>query len=123
MNVAVDGCATSVAYADDGDRSYLSIGAVSLAFRDLGAAPAAARTRSHGDGKLRAPTTGRVLDVRVAAGDRVARGAVAIVLEAMKMEHSITLPRDGTIAAVAIAPGDHVALGDVLVAYEPLAEA
>jgi geranyl-CoA carboxylase alpha subunit len=123
VKATLDGCDAPVAYAEEGDRVYLGIAARSFAFRDLGAVPSAARARSHGDGKLRAPTSGRVLNVRVAAGDRVTRGAVAIVLEAMKMEHSITLPRDGTIAAVEIAAGDQVALGDVLVAYEPLAEA
>ena len=47
-----------------------------------------------------------------------ARGAPLIVLEAMKMEHTLTAPRDGVVAEVLVKVGDQVADGMVLLALE-----
>ena len=48
------------------------------------------------EGHLRAPMPGHVLDVRAVPGSEVAAGAVLVVLEAMKMEHSMAAPWAGT---------------------------
>jgi acetyl/propionyl-CoA carboxylase alpha subunit len=71
------------------------------------------------EGHLRSPMPGLVLDVRARPGDMVAAGAVLVVLEAMKMEHSLSAPWDGTIATVAVKPGDRVEEGVELVVLEP----
>jgi biotin carboxyl carrier protein len=65
---------------------------------------------------------GLVLDVRARPGERVEAGTVLIVLEAMKMEHSLGAPWAGTVAAVAVKPGDRVEEGVELVVLEPLAD-
>ena len=70
-------------------------------------------------GRLAAPMPGRVVQLLVAAGGTVRRGQPLIVIEAMKMEHTIAAPRDGTIAAVHYAPGDLVEEGAELVALAP----
>jgi 3-methylcrotonyl-CoA carboxylase alpha subunit len=57
-------------------------------------------TASAGGGKVTAPIPGRVARILVAAGDAVVRGAPLLVIEAMKMELTLTAPRDGTIDAV-----------------------
>jgi 3-methylcrotonyl-CoA carboxylase alpha subunit len=57
--------------------------------------------------------------VRAQAGDRVEAGAVLVVLEAMKMEHSLSAPWSGTVSAVAVKPGDRVEEGVELVVLEP----
>jgi biotin carboxyl carrier protein len=62
---------------------------------------------------------GQVLDVRARTGDRVASGTVLVVLEAMKMEHSLAAPWDGTVTAVAVKPGDRVEEGVELVVLSP----
>ena len=67
------------------------------------------------EGHLRAPMSGSVAAVLVEAGMRVQRGAALIVLEAMKMEHTITAPSDGTVTAVNFRPGDRVQEGADLV--------
>jgi 3-methylcrotonyl-CoA carboxylase alpha subunit len=71
------------------------------------------------EGHLRAPMPGHVLDVRTTNGAKVARGAVLIVLEAMKMEHSLTAPWDAVVTEVRVKAGDRVDEGAELVMLEP----
>jgi acetyl/propionyl-CoA carboxylase alpha subunit len=73
------------------------------------------------EGHLRAPMPGHVLDVRVATGDRVEAGAVLVVLEAMKMEHSMVAPWAGTVIELPVKPGDRVEEGAELARLAPLA--
>ncbi|CDX18917.1 Methylcrotonoyl-CoA carboxylase subunit alpha, mitochondrial [Mesorhizobium sp. ORS 3324] len=68
-------------------------------------------------GSLRAPMPGLVKLVRAAAGDAVIKGQPLLILEAMKMEHSIAAPHDGVIAEIA-AEGAQVSDGSVLVRFE-----
>jgi propionyl-CoA carboxylase alpha chain len=62
-----------------------------------------------------APLPGTVIAVHVAPGDVVADGDLLVVMEAMKMEHSITATSAGTVGEVRVAVGDRVDAGDVLV--------
>jgi biotin carboxyl carrier protein len=59
---------------------------------------------------------GKVLSVKVKAGQRVSEGDVLLMLEALKMEIEISAPSDGVVAEVAVRDGQKVAAGDVLVA-------
>ncbi|RJF89788.1 acetyl/propionyl/methylcrotonyl-CoA carboxylase subunit alpha [Oleomonas cavernae] len=70
-----------------------------------------------GAGHLTAPMPGQVIQVLVAAGAEVTRGAPLLVLEAMKMEHTIVAPKDGTIEAVHYAQGDQVQEGAELITF------
>jgi 3-methylcrotonyl-CoA carboxylase alpha subunit len=67
--------------------------------------------------RLIAPMPGLVKSVRVAAGDTVKKGQILLVLEAMKMEHSITAPHDGRIAEIS-AEGSQVKENAPLVRFE-----
>ncbi|MGG5812146.1 acetyl/propionyl/methylcrotonyl-CoA carboxylase subunit alpha [Falsiroseomonas sp. CW058] len=71
-----------------------------------------------GGGRILAPMPGRVLSVAVAPGDAVARGAVLLVMEAMKVQMRITAPADGTVAAIRARVGDLVEDGAELVLLE-----
>ena len=62
-----------------------------------------------------APMTGVVRSVSAAAGQTVTQGDALLVLEAMKMEHTLTAPRDGEIAEITCTAGDQVSDGTVLV--------
>jgi 3-methylcrotonyl-CoA carboxylase alpha subunit len=65
-----------------------------------------------------APMPGLVKIVNAKAGQAVAKGDPLIVLEAMKMEHTLSAPRDGTIAEILVAEGDQVTDGTMLLALE-----
>jgi 3-methylcrotonyl-CoA carboxylase alpha subunit len=71
-----------------------------------------------GGGRLTAPMPGRVAEVHVRPGARVARGAPLLVLEAMKMEHTIAAPGDGRVTEIHYATGDLVEEGAELLALE-----
>ena len=66
-----------------------------------------------------APMHGRVLEVLVEKGVRVARGQRIAVIEAMKMEHTIVAPIEGTIADVLIAKDSQVAEGARVMVITP----
>jgi pyruvate carboxylase len=61
---------------------------------------------------------GMVVNVTVKAGDRVTKGQPLAVLEAMKMQTTITAPQDGTIVEVKIHPGTQVDVGDLILVME-----
>jgi len=64
---------------------------------------------------VKAPMPGKVIAVNVAIGDTVEKGQVLVVMEAMKMEHSLPAPRDGVVESVGMELGAQVAEGLVLV--------
>jgi 3-methylcrotonyl-CoA carboxylase alpha subunit len=71
----------------------------------------------HG-GHLMAPMSGTVVAVLAQPGDAVEKGAALMVLEAMKMEHTIAAPAPGRVVAVHFAVGDRVSEGADLVDLE-----
>jgi len=74
-------------------------------------------------GHLAAPMSGTVVAVMVKPGDSVEKGAPLVVLEAMKMEHTIAAPTAGVVVAVNYGVGDRVAEGADLVDVEDPAAA
>jgi 3-methylcrotonyl-CoA carboxylase alpha subunit len=72
---------------------------------------------AHGGG-LAAPLPGRIAAVLVAAGAKVEKDAPLLVLEAMKMEHTIAAPARGTVAAVRCRVGEQVVEGAELIDFE-----
>jgi len=72
-----------------------------------------AKTRSADS--LAAPMPGQVIAVYVSAGQRVRAGEPLLVLEAMKMEHTIRAPHDGVVAAIHAHAGEQVAAAALLV--------
>jgi len=71
-----------------------------------------------GGGRLTAPMPGKIIAVHVKAGAAVARGAALLVMEAMKMEHTIAAPGDGTVTAVHFKVGEQVDEGTELIEFE-----
>jgi len=71
--------------------------------------------RQHPVGSLTTVLPGVVVGVQVTPGQRVAAGDALVVIEAMKMEHSVRAPHDGLVEAVHVRPGDRVSEGATLV--------
>jgi len=72
--------------------------------------------------RLCAPMPGKIIAVNATSGERVRRGQVLLVMEAMKMEHSILAPHDGAVDQMRYRVGDQVEEGATLVSLHPLAD-
>ena len=106
--VEVEGRSYTVAVTDGGDVSAIA-GASS-------AVSAASSTAVGAGGKpVVAPLAGTVVKVLVQPGQQVAEGDSLVILEAMKMETSVSAPASGQIVEVVAKGGDSVTVGDVLV--------
>ena len=66
------------------------------------------------EGSLLAPMPAAVISVAVADGQHVSKGDVVLVLEAMKMQHTIAAPTDGVVSGLSVTPGSQVESGAVL---------
>ena len=69
-------------------------------------------------GSLLAPMPGTVVSVAVEAGQQVEPGQPVLVLEAMKMQHTVSAPYAGTVTEIDVKPGAQVAAGEVLAVVE-----
>jgi propionyl-CoA carboxylase alpha chain len=71
------------------------------------------------EGSLLAPMPGSVIATHAKAGDHVTAGQPIMVLEAMKMQHTISAPHDGVVAERPVDVGDQVPAGAVLAVVVP----
>lgn len=72
-----------------------------------------------GSGKIVAPLDGTVIAINVKVGDRVAKGDILVVLDAMKMEHQLRSDVNGTVAAVSISERTQVKIRQILAEVTP----
>ena len=103
-SVRVNGKEYTVEVADSGELT------------DVRPPTAATSARSQSGEKVAAVLAGNIFKVHVAPGDTVEKGQPLLVVEAMKMETTVSAPKGGTISDVFIKEGDVVAVGDALVA-------
>ena len=78
-------------------------------------APAPAAAPATGATTVEAPMPGKILNIKVSAGQAVKFGETVIVMEALKMETEIVAPADGTVAQILVKAGDAVDTGAALV--------
>jgi 3-methylcrotonyl-CoA carboxylase alpha subunit len=112
----LDGVRSRVAVVRAGDEVTVLASGESwrLLYRDPLAGEAAEEAAA---GRLTAPMPGKIIQVLAKAEERVSRGQALMVLEAMKMEHTIAAPADGVLARVNYAVGDLVEEGAELLAF------
>ena len=70
-------------------------------------------------GRLTAPMPGKIVQLMVDEGASVEKGAPLLIMEAMKMEHTISAPANGKVEALNYAVGDQVAEGAQLLSFAP----
>ena len=70
------------------------------------------------DMNVTAPLPGKISDVLIEVGEKVRKGVGLVVIEAMKMEHTIVAPADGAIAKIHFAVSDLVEEGAILLEFE-----
>ncbi|MDP2376589.1 acetyl-CoA carboxylase biotin carboxylase subunit [Reyranella sp.] len=109
-----DAPSISVPFHIDGDDIVVDLDAVTVRFTDRTYAPPATAAAGS-DGKLRAPMDGRIVAIKVAAGDAVTRGQTLVVLEAMKIQHQLKAALDAKVESVSVQEGQQVANRTVLV--------
>jgi len=112
VDLQIDGVRRLVTVARAGDIRYAdsALGATTLAEQ-----PRFPETQQQATaGSLLAPMPGTVVRVEAQLGDSVHAGQVLVVLEAMKMEHSVRTPQEGTLAQLNVAAGQTVDTGTVL---------
>jgi 3-methylcrotonyl-CoA carboxylase alpha subunit len=113
----VEPAADATVFVADGDAFVLRAGRQTrVRMRDFSAASAGG---SGGDGIIRAPMHGRVLQLFAAAGQNVSRGQPLAVIEAMKMEHTLQAPFAGTVQRVTVSLGAQVVEGGEIMVIEP----
>jgi propionyl-CoA carboxylase alpha chain len=116
VTLARDGVATTYTVAITGDRVDVDAPGghrtftVTPRFTDPAEAVAS--------GSLLAPMPGTVVSVAVEKGQQVEAGQPVLVLEAMKMQHTVAAPRNGTVTQLDVRPGSQVASGEVLAVVE-----
>lgn len=94
------------------DRIWIAAGGRTLALVEEPRFPE--RVAAAAAGSLLAPMPGKVVKVLVAVGDEVKAGAAILMLEAMKMEHTLRAAQDGAVTQLRVAVGDQVAADEVL---------
>ncbi|MCU9950196.1 geranyl-CoA carboxylase subunit apha [Pseudomonas sp. PDM13] len=113
----VDGVRRRVAYHHSAGRLWLYGEHGNLELLDVTHEPAGGLNAAS-SGTVKAPMDGAIVDVLVGEGERVAKGQLLVVLEAMKMEHPLKAGIDGVIRRVQVTAGDQVKNRQVLVEVE-----
>jgi geranyl-CoA carboxylase alpha subunit len=109
-----DASAPSLPHVIDGNDIVVDFDGLTVRFQDRTYQPPASAAAGS-DGKLRAPMDGRIVAIKVAAGDKVVRGQTLVVLEAMKIQHQLKAVLDAEIESIAVQEGQQVANRAVLV--------
>jgi geranyl-CoA carboxylase alpha subunit len=98
----------------DGNDIVVDLDAHTVRFQDRTYMPPASAAEGS-DGKLRAPMDGRIVAIKISAGDKVTRGQTLVVLEAMKIQHQLKAAADAEVESVAVREGQQVSNRTVLV--------
>jgi 3-methylcrotonyl-CoA carboxylase alpha subunit/geranyl-CoA carboxylase alpha subunit len=100
---------------------HLQSGTIDFLVEDASFEPTARGGNVGAHTELRAPFNGKVIAVKTEPGAKVARGDTLLVIESMKLEHSLAAARDATIKSIHVQPGQQAATSQVLVTFEAAA--
>lgn len=116
--VVIDGVTWPVTAAALGEgRWQVQAGAHTIALTDLSFTPRERAGGASAARELRAPFNGKLIAVHALPGAHIAKGEPLLVIESMKLEHTLAAPRDVTVEALSVASGQQVAPGQLLITF------
>ncbi len=108
--ISLDGNVFYVDFVEEGEPTLMIINGVAYSV-----------FRPEGDSvsikNIKAPISGRVIDVLVTTGNQIKKGQVLIVIEAMKMENQIESPVNAKISEIKVNKGQSVMAGEVMITF------
>ena len=113
LTVTLDGVRSTSTVAAADHEIWLASGGRTVLVEEVRESPVRPEDELGGDTELTSPMPGSVVAVGVADGERVEAGTVVVVVEAMKMEHSLRAPVAG-VAELLVEVGDQVKVGQTL---------
>jgi 3-methylcrotonyl-CoA carboxylase alpha subunit len=118
LTIKLDGETVRGTVVRDGEQFHVFSGGMHtvLTYKDPLAHAGQAETEG---GRLTAPMPGKIVALLVEEGKAVEKGAPLLIMEAMKMEHTIAAPAKGVVEQLLYAVGDQVAEGAQLLAFKP----
>jgi 3-methylcrotonyl-CoA carboxylase alpha subunit len=120
VRARIDGQSLDAGWRVAGQKGYVFLAGRAQAFARCADRDA---QRSAADaGTLKSPMPGQVIQVLVAPGTQVRRGQPLMIVEAMKMEHTVVAPADGIVETVSFSTGDRVEEGAQLLRLQSLGE-
>lgn len=117
LTLELDGIRRRIAYQQQGEQLWLYGHYGNLELLDVTHEPVGGQNAAS-SGAVKAPMDGAIVDVLVSEGERVSKGQLLVVLEAMKMEHPMKAGVDGTVRRIGISKGDQVKNRQLLVEIE-----
>jgi biotin carboxyl carrier protein len=105
--ITIEGKKFYLDYIEDSDPSFMIVNGMAYVVSKSG-------ELAHSITQIKAPISGRVIDVLVKDGDEIKNGQLIFVLEAMKMQNQINSPRKARISEVKVKKGDTVKTGQIL---------
>lgn len=98
-------------------RWQVQVGAHTIALTDLSLVPRERAGGASAARELRAPFNGKLIALHALHGAAIAKGAPLLVIESMKLEHTLAAPRDITVGTITVEVGQQVAPGQLLITF------
>ncbi|AYJ48865.1 acetyl-CoA carboxylase biotin carboxylase subunit [Rhodococcus sp. P1Y] len=118
ITIVVDGRRETLRFAHDGNAVWVSSARGTWAVRTVAEPSVREDDTQSGDAEILSPMPGSIIAIGTTSGSAVTAGTAVVVVEAMKMEHTLTTPIDGTVE-LTVAVGDQVRVDQVLARIVP----
>ncbi|MBX9914215.1 MAG: acetyl/propionyl/methylcrotonyl-CoA carboxylase subunit alpha [Pseudomonadaceae bacterium] len=114
LTLELDGIRRRIAYQQQGEQLWLYGQRGNLELCDVTHQPIGAQSAAS-SGTVKAPMDGAIVEVLVSEGERVSKGQLLVVLEAMKMEHPMKAGVEGVVRRIGVSQGEQVKNRQILV--------
>ncbi|MBF6330475.1 acetyl/propionyl/methylcrotonyl-CoA carboxylase subunit alpha [Nocardia transvalensis] len=121
VSLVLDGIRTTYRVAEHDGQVWIADASGVASVREVAEVSARSAAEHVGDAEIRSPMPGSVIAAPITSGAVVAAGAPVVVVEAMKMEHTLTAPIAGTVELL-VTPGTQVQVDQILARIVPAAD-